>query len=293
MYTKCAPFTRQFRGAYSAVPRDRRYETGRTDGASAHFIKCKYKLHRNEIKGKRLTEIKACSREVMDQGRAMVGELRSMKGSGWEIGAMTYTSAVSVFASYGLSKWAHRMVEEMINEGISPTIETYNALLWAYAENGEMRGINLAWLQLKEQGLSPNGISYNVIIMGLIRGGHKDVVFKMFDLMIEDGMKPDVQFYNSLVTACDTAEEGWAVVDKMQKNGIYPDQFTFYFILKLNAREGDVRGAEDTLRQLASFRVTPTAGHWSLLLTTYRTAEDYDGCSRVWERMKDAGVKPV
>ncbi|KAJ9471507.1 Pentatricopeptide repeat-containing protein [Diplonema papillatum] len=281
------------RWAYSSTHQDRRYDTGRTDGAAANYIKHKYKLHRNEIKGKRLWEIKANSREVMDQGRAMIGELRAMKGAGWEIGPMTYTSAVSVFASYGLSKWAHRMLEEMINDDMEPGRETFNALIWAYAENGEVRGIQVVWDQMKERGVQPDNITYNVVMMGLLKSGNKHVAFRMFELMKQEGLVPDVQFYNTLVTACDTAEEAWAVVNKMKSDNVHPDQFTFYFLMKLSATTGDVRGAEETLRQLANYRVMPTSAHWTILLVAYRTAGDYEGSLRVWERMKDAGIKPT
>eukprot|EP01063_Lacrimia_lanifica_P019680 TRINITY_DN27137_c0_g1_i1.p1 TRINITY_DN27137_c0_g1~~TRINITY_DN27137_c0_g1_i1.p1 ORF type:complete len:352 (+),score=106.86 TRINITY_DN27137_c0_g1_i1:52-1107(+) len=283
---------RSMRWAYSSVHQDRRYDSGRSDSAAANYIKHKYKLHRNEIKGKRLWEIKASSREVMDQGRAMIGELRSMRGAGWEIGPLAYTSAVSVFASYGLSKWAHRLVEEMIADGMNPGVETFNSLVWAYAENGEIRGLQAAWAQMRSRDLVPDAISYNVLMMGLLRSGHRHVAFKMFELMREDGLEPDVQFYNTLITACDTAEEGWAVVHRMKQDGVQPDQFTFYFLLKLSAREGDPRSAEDTIRQLASHRVSPTSSHWTILLSAYRVAGDYDACLRVWERMKDAGIKP-
>eukprot|EP01064_Diplonema_japonicum_P039564 TRINITY_DN9953_c0_g1_i1.p1 TRINITY_DN9953_c0_g1~~TRINITY_DN9953_c0_g1_i1.p1 ORF type:complete len:354 (+),score=47.63 TRINITY_DN9953_c0_g1_i1:55-1116(+) len=284
---------RPMRSAYTSAHQDRRYDTGRSDGAAANYIKHKYKLHRNEIKGKRLWEIKSSSREVMDQGRAMIGELRAMKGAGWEIGPMTYTSAVSVFASYGLSKWAHRMMEEMIADGMQPAKETFNALLWAYAENGELRGICKVWEEMQKNGVKPDSITYNVLMMGVMKAGHKDVCFKLFELIKSDGLVPDTQFYNTLITAASNTEEAWAIINKLKEEGLQPDQFTFYFLMKLAARDGDVRAAEDTLRQLSAHRVMASSSHWSILLVAYRTAGDYEGCLRVWERMKDAGVKPT
>ena len=281
------------RTAYSSSQQDRRYDTGRTDGAAANYIKHKYKLHRSEIRGKRLWEIKASSREVMDQGRALIGEMRAMKGSGWDIGPMAYTSAISVFASYGLSKWSHRLLQEMQDTGLPIGPEAFNSLFWAYAENGEIRGIQATWTHMKELGVQPDNVTFNVIMMGMQKAGHKAVLFKMFELMKAEGMKADTQCYNTLLTACDTAEEGWGVINKMKNEGTNPDQFSFYFLLKLSSKTGDVRATEDTLRQLATHRVTATSAHWTILLVAYRIAGDYEGCLRVWERMKDAAIKPV
>ena len=249
----------QRRTAYSSVHQDRRYDSGRSDPAAANYIKHKYKLHRNEIKGKRLWEIKASSREVMDQGRAMMGEIRAMRGAGWDIGPMAFTSAISVFASYGLSKWAHRLLEEMIASDLPPSVETFNSLLWAYAENGELRGIFATWKQMKELKIEPNEVTFNVLLLGLIKGGHEHVTFKMFELLRSEGLVPSTSCYNTLISACTNAEEGWGVVNKMKEENTFPDQFSFYFLLKLAARDGDVRGAEDILRQLAAHRVTASA----------------------------------
>eukprot|EP01061_Rhynchopus_euleeides_P038635 TRINITY_DN66274_c0_g1_i1.p1 TRINITY_DN66274_c0_g1~~TRINITY_DN66274_c0_g1_i1.p1 ORF type:complete len:360 (+),score=95.06 TRINITY_DN66274_c0_g1_i1:256-1335(+) len=281
------------RTAYSSVHQDRRYDSGRTDGAAANYIKHKYKLHRTEIKGKRLWEIKASSREVMDQGRAMMGELRAMRGAGWNIGPMTYTSAISVFASYGLSKWAHRLLEEMIANDQEPTIETFNSLFWAYAENGELRGIHATWTQMKRLRVTPNEITFNVVLLALVKSGNSHVTLKMFELLKKEGMVASVQCYNTLISACSNAEEGWAVINRMKQDNVFPDQFSFYFLMKLAARDADVRAAEDILRQLAAHRVTASSAHWTILLSTYRVADDYEGACRVWERMKDAGVKPT
>ena len=91
-----------------------------------------------------------------------------------------------------------------------PDIITYNTILDAICKEGHINRASKLLQQMIDDGISPDVITYNSIINGLCKEKRVREAAQLLDKMPELGCKPDIFSYSTLIKGCCNAEtRGW------------------------------------------------------------------------------------
>merc|ERR1719171_2216409 len=153
------------------------------------------------------------------------------------VNAVIYGSVIKGFAHAKKMERVWAAWEDMLGKGIEPALTTYNALLDACARSGTIDPVPGLVKDMKKRGLSPNLITYSTVLKGYCLRGDITAAFQVIDEMRrETRFKPDEIMYNTLLDGCAQAnfiDEGLMLLERMQKEGVKPSNFTLSILVKL------------------------------------------------------------
>merc|ERR1712183_591563 len=90
----------------------------------------------------------------------------------------------------------------MQEEGVTPDIITYNALISACAKRNQLEKAMEVFDALREhEGVVPDIITYNALISACAMASQPEKALEVFGLMREQGVMPDEMTYSALVSA--------------------------------------------------------------------------------------------
>lgn len=91
---------------------------------------------------------------------------------------------------------------KMQSEGISPDVNTFNALIFAYSRSGLMHHAVDMYDQLRALKLRPTIATYNLLLKVSSTRGDVWRCFQLMQDLINDGIEPTVESYQHLLVAC-------------------------------------------------------------------------------------------
>merc|ERR1719356_2114107 len=99
---------------------------------------------------------------------------------------------------------------------------------------------------MQEQGLLPDVITYNALISACSQGGQLERALQLLNLLQAQGLEPDVVTYNMLISLCFKRGKtplGYHLFDAMSASGLRPDDVT-YKIMQRGAQAQQQDGAD-------------------------------------------------
>jgi len=109
---------------------------------------------------------------------------------------------------------------------------------------------------MSQQGVSPNIVTYSAIIKGYCQEGRLDVAFQVLETMKQSKhLRPDELVYNTLMDGCARQNQysrGIAVLKEMEKAGVPPSNFTLSVLVKLSSRDRSLQETFDLCKEVAS-----------------------------------------
>ncbi|KAG6716903.1 hypothetical protein I3842_04G071400 [Carya illinoinensis] len=173
---------------------------------------------------------------------------------------LTYN--VIMCAKYRLGKLDqfHRLLDEMGRSGFSPDFHTYNILLHVLGKGDKpLAALNLL-NHMKELGFDPSVLHFTTLIDGLSRAGNLDACNYFFSEMIKNGCMPDVVCYTVMITGYIVAgelEKAQEMFDEMIIQGHLPNVFTYNSMIRGLCMEGKFEDACSMLKQMESRDMSP------------------------------------
>ncbi|KAK4424183.1 Pentatricopeptide repeat-containing protein [Sesamum alatum] len=186
-------------------------------------------------------------------------------------------------------------LEEMEKKGCLPNVVTYNTLIDAYCKMGNM---NEAYALLKlmwEKDLEPNVITYNVIINGLCREGRMKETNKAFKEMKAKGLVPDEITYNTLVNGyCKEGNFHQALVlhAEMVRNGLSPNVVTYTSLINSMCKARNLHRAMEFFDQMQIRGLTPNEKTYTTLIDGFSQQGFVDEANKLLGEMISRGFSP-
>lgn len=92
------------------------------------------------------------------------------------------------------------LFDQMIENGVSPRMDTYVMLMRKFGRWGFLRPVFLVWRKMEQLGCSPDEFAYNALIDALIQKGMVDMARKYDEEMLAKGLsaKPRVELDTKL-----------------------------------------------------------------------------------------------
>ncbi|KAL8192438.1 hypothetical protein R6Q57_027623 [Mikania cordata] len=80
------------------------------------------------------------------------------------------------------------LLNRMIGNGVSPTLDTYVMLIRKFGRWGYLRPVFIVWKKMEDHGLSPNEFAYNALIDALVEKGMIDMARRYDEEMLAKGL---------------------------------------------------------------------------------------------------------
>jgi len=146
---------------------------------------------------------------------------------------------------------AFEYFEKLKAAGVKMDVPTYNCLVDACANAGDMRRARMLLSDMQSMG-QVDKVSYNTIMKGYCMKGDSAGAKATLKEMDEAGFPPNDITFNSLINMAVTSgnmSDAWSFVDEMQSRGLPLDKYTICTMLKSLRRSNSPR--RDTERVLA------------------------------------------
>lgn len=188
---------------------------------------------------------------------------------------LTYN--VLMWAKYRLGKLDqfHRLLDEMGRNGFAPDLHTYNILLHVLGKGDKpLAALNLL-KYMEEVDCQPSVLHFTSLIDGLSRAGNLDACKYFFDQMIEKGCEPDVVSYTVLITGYIVAgelEKAREMFSDMLVRGHLPNVFTYNSMIRGLCIAGKFEEARSMLKDMQSKGCNPNFLVYSTLVGKLRNA---------------------
>jgi pentatricopeptide repeat protein len=97
---------------------------------------------------------------------------------------------------YKLIEWVYK---QMLEDGFSPDVLTYNILLWTNYRLGKMDRFDRLFDEMARDGFSPDSYTYNILLHILGKGNKPLAALTTLNHMKEVGIDPSVLHYTTLI----------------------------------------------------------------------------------------------
>lgn len=128
--------------------------------------------------------------------------------------------------------------------------------------------------EMKNQGIKPSLDTYNPIVHGLSREGKFSDALHYFDEIKESGLEPDSETYDGLIGAYGKFkmyDEMGECVKKMELDGCSPDHITYNILIQEYARGGLLQRMEKLYQRMVSKRMCLQSSTLVAILEAYTT----------------------
>ncbi|CAN7130318.1 unnamed protein product [Brassica rapa subsp. narinosa] len=154
-------------------------------------------------------------------------------GIGFDV--VTYTTVVHGLGVSGEVKRAKKVFDEMIREGVLPSVATHNALIQVLCKKDTVENAVSVFEEMVRKGYEPNVTTYNVLIRGLFHAGEFTRGEEMMRTMEEEGgCEASFQTYNMMMRyylECGEVEKALGLFERMGSGGCLPNLDTYNILI--------------------------------------------------------------
>lgn len=217
---------------------------------------------------------------------------QQMLADGLSPDILTYN--ILMCAKYRLGKLDqfHRLLDEMGRRGFSPDFHTYNLLLHVLGKGDKPLAALSLLNHMREVGIDPSVLHFTTLMDGLSRAGNLDACKYFFDEMIKNNCKPDVVCYTVLITGYVVAgelEKAIEMFNKMMIDGQLPNVFTYNSMIRGYCMAGNFAEACSMLNEMEARGCNPNFLVYSTLVSYLRNAGKLSQAHSVIRRMVEKG----
>ncbi|OQV01568.1 PPR repeat-containing protein [Cladophialophora immunda] len=174
-------------------------------------------------------------------------------------------------------------------------LKSYQKVLSALAAQGDVDGIQQAFLRLCETHSRPTDVAYYTpLLYAFARLGDVQGTEREFRRMTDFGVRPNSYCWNILLYAHSRSLEPWRtfeVLDRMKAEGVAPDAFTFTTLMGVFSRTGDTDTVLDILEQAQQHKVQGSYGLVTGLIQTYCLNNQAEAAERLAEAATNAHLQ--
>ncbi|CAK0879497.1 unnamed protein product [Prorocentrum cordatum] len=190
---------------------------------------------------------------------------------------------------------AERWFEKALEAGAAPNLVTFNALIDAAAQEGNLAvAQNWAWRLFRTE-LGCNLATYEGVIGAAARFGSMAPAENWFSRAVRSGEQPELSTFNAVLRA--VAKDG-SVHDaekwfrKALASSIEPDVETFNCMVQTAARCSDPLAAENWFKTMIKTGISPTHDSFAAIMTAAAKSGDMALTEFWFDECVRAGVRP-
>lgn len=171
------------------------------------------------------------------------------------VNAIIYGSVIKGFSHQKKFDRVWNVYKEMVQEGVTLSIATYNTIMDACARCGEMSRVPEILMGMSANRVELNIITYSAIIKGYCQENRIDNALELMkEMKANTALQPDEYIYNTMINGCARQgmyDKGVAMLEDMCQAGIKPSNFTLSVLVKLASRSRRLDKAFDLCNDLS------------------------------------------
>lgn len=184
-------------------------------------------------------------------------------------------------------KRAQREYQKMLENGIQPTVEVFNALLEGYEQLHDPKQFVSVWQEMAAKGVAPNANSYASYMRLALEKSFYKKVEQVYEALQQAGLQPNEEVYAVLMRMEGQGgfvEDAQDLLEEMKSKGLKPDERHYRAIMQAQLLQSQVDDAKATLERMRAEGVEPTPATYHLFMKSFASAKKYADVVDWYER---------
>ncbi|XP_026441545.1 pentatricopeptide repeat-containing protein At1g12300, mitochondrial-like [Papaver somniferum] len=134
-------------------------------------------------------------------------------------------SLINGLCNSGMLSDAKRLLEEMVNRGISADVTTYTCMIHGHCLHGQWEEARRYFDEMMDRGILPIVVTFSILIDSHCKDGMAEEAWGLFELMDKINIKPNQFTYNSMIDGLCLAgqlQEAVKLFNSMVDKGLEP-----------------------------------------------------------------------
>ncbi|CAE5966346.1 unnamed protein product [Arabidopsis arenosa] len=203
----------------------------------------------------------------------------------------TYMKLLVLLGKSGQPNRAQKLFDEMLEEGLEPTVELYTALLAAYTRSNLIDDAFSILDTMKSlPQCQPDVFTYSTLLKACVDASQFDLVDSLYKEMDERLITPNTVTQNIVLSGYgrvgrfDQMEK--VLSDMLVSTACKPDVWTMNIILSVFGNMGKIDMMESWYEKFRNFGIEPETRTFNILIGSYGKKRMYDKMSSVMEYMR-------
>lgn len=208
-----------------------------------------------------------------------------------------YNAAIRACAESMDLKSAWKLLQDLRQEGLVPTIVTYGCLMTACERVGSTAFASKVFKSLREDGLEPNEIIYGAAISCCRKAKEADRALLLLKKMLRENLVPNIAVFNTVLTALaettpspQSIENCLATYRLLRQNpSASPNRQTYTILVRLLAAQMEPRQAEKLLNDMTASGLVPDVDLYTATISSYERIGQPLKALNLMESMREGG----
>ncbi|GMJ05758.1 hypothetical protein like AT1G74580 [Hibiscus trionum] len=222
--------------------------------------------------------------------------MNEMLGNGCSPNIWTYNIVINGLCKMGCVSDANNLLNDAITKGYLPDIFTFNTLVDGYCKQLKVENAVEILNQMWNYGVIPDVITYNSVLNGLCKTSKSEDVMETFKTMMEKGCIPNIITYNILIESLCKARkvnEAMNLLEEIEIKGLSPDTVSFGTLIHGFCSNGDLDGAYQLFRKMEQiYKVCHTTATYNIMINAFSEKLKIDMAEKLFHEMGENGCIP-
>ncbi|KAF7038222.1 hypothetical protein CFC21_048427 [Triticum aestivum] len=162
---------------------------------------------------------------------------------------------------------------------IVPDLYSYNALIRTLCQKSNLSAALYAVHLMKKHGVSPDIITFNSLLDGFHNSGRNDEAEKVWQMIKERNLEPDAKCYNAKLrglVAQGRIDDAASVLERLEKDGPKPNIVSYNELIRGYCKAGRFQEAKKVYDNLMKNECVPNKGTYEILVPHLLQAGELD-----------------
>ncbi|XBI29478.1 hypothetical protein VPH35_053455 [Triticum aestivum] len=194
---------------------------------------------------------------------------------------MTFNALLAAYAEAGDLDGLTTAFREIpaTHPSIVPSVYSYNILIRALCQKSDLSAALEVVLLMEKHGISPDIITFNTLLNGFCNNGPTDEAETVWEMMKERNLEPNAKCYNAKLrglVAEGRIDDAAAVLERLEKDGPKPDTVSYNELIRGYLKAGRLQEAKKLYDDLVKNHCAANKGTYETLVPHLLQVGDLD-----------------
>ena len=220
---------------------------------------------------------------------------QQMLNEGCTPNLVTFNTLIDVYGKTGAWEEAIAVLDEIEHLGLEPEARTYNTVIIACNQSSRAAEALQVYERMLRGNAKPTATTYTALISAYGKSGQLDAALQIFQDMVKRGCERNVITYSSLISACEKAGRWELALDlfnKMHEEGCQPNVVTYNSLIAACAQGSQADKGQEIFDLMRGRGCRPDSVTFGALIGAYDRAGDWRKAFITFESIRLSGCRP-